>query len=199
MVLPAKYRALTSLELILYCYNCLCFFLYKVALNVISFTAQVVGLARRQDRLDAISNTLVNKKGQFYAYRVDVTKEDDLVDAFSWINKNVGPIHILVNNAGVFRRMEVSHFTTEDAKTIFDTNVIALSIATREALKYFKENNVKGHIINMNSVAGHCVHNLSIIAGYTASKYAVTALSEAAYLEMKRLKLGTKITVSISN
>ena len=58
-------------------------------------------------------------------------------------------------------------------------NVIASSIVTRESIALMRANNIDdGHIINMNSVFGHKVVALSM---YTASKYAITALTEGAW------------------
>ena len=59
---------------------------------------------------------------------------------------------------------------------MFDVNVIALSIVTRESIALMRANNVDdGHVININSLSGHIVFALPM---YTASKFAVTALTE---------------------
>lgn len=153
-------------------------------------------MARRKERLDSLANNLSGEKGQFFAFPADMTKEEDILRAFSWIKQNVGPVHILINNAGISKPIMFSDFKTDDAKAVLDLNVLSLTVATREALKIMKENKIKGHIININSVAGHSVLDYPGLGVYTASKYAVTALSEALSLEMKRSKLGTKVTVS---
>lgn len=81
---------------------------------------------------------------------------------------------------------------------MYDLNVLALTVATREALKVFKENNIQGHIININSLAGHWVmEDVPNLAVYTSTKHAVTALTESTYLEIKNMKLGAKVTVGI--
>lgn len=58
-----------------------------------------------------------------------------------------------------------------------------------------KENNIDGHIVHINSIAGHKVHNFPELNIYQASKYAVTALTETLRLEMNSLGLKIKITV----
>lgn len=125
-----------------------------------------------------------------------MTKEEDILRAFTWTKENIGPVHILINNAGIYRSTPFSNFKSEDAKSVFDLNVVSLTIATREALKLFKESDISGHIININSVAGHNVAEYDGIGVYTASKHAVTALSKSLNFELRKANLRTKITVS---
>ncbi|KAJ8931745.1 hypothetical protein NQ314_015277 [Rhamnusium bicolor] len=73
-------------------------------------------------------------------------------------------------------------------------NVIGLSIATREAVKDMKANNVDGHIIHINSILGHQIPSIPGLNIYPATKYAVTALAETLRLELNSLKLKIKIT-----
>lgn len=84
---------------------------------------------------------------------------------------------------------------TETWKKILDTNVLGLCIATREAVKNMRENNVDGHIIHINSLAGHIVVNVPNLSVYTASKFAVTALTETLRQELNSIGSKTKITV----
>ncbi|GLV43845.1 uncharacterized protein CBL_11575 [Carabus blaptoides fortunei] len=67
---------------------------------------------------------------------------------------------------------------TEDWKQMLETNVLGLSICTREAAKSMEENNIDGHIVHINSVAGHWVGDYPQISIYGASKFAVTALAD---------------------
>lgn len=63
--------------------------------------------------------------------------------------------------------------------------MLALSICTREAYQSMKERNVDdGHIININSMCGHRVPPQSVIHFYSATKYAVTALTEGLRQEL---------------
>lgn len=65
---------------------------------------QVVGLARRKERIEELAANLEGKPGKLYAYRADMSKQDEIQEAFKWINENVGPVHILINNAGLNRK-----------------------------------------------------------------------------------------------
>lgn len=161
------------------------------------YNFKVVGLARRIDRLEEIKNALSNNNGQFYCFQADVTKEQEILQAFSWTTENVGPPSILVNSAGIFKTLFLSTFDTEDARQLMDLNVISLAIAMREAIKSFNENNISGHIINLNSISGQKVFNIPGMTWYTTSKYAARALTEAMNLEIRKSNKGTKITVRL--
>lgn len=60
-------------------------------------------MARRVDKVEALKKNLNTKKGgRLLAMKCDVTKEEEILSVFKWIKENLGPIHVLVNNAGVF-------------------------------------------------------------------------------------------------
>ncbi|KAJ3640526.1 hypothetical protein Zmor_003819 [Zophobas morio] len=59
--------------------------------------------------------------------------------------------------AGKTASTNLTEGKTEDWKSVFDLNVIALRIATREAVKIMKENKISGHIVHVNSVLEHQV------------------------------------------
>ncbi|XP_044261567.1 farnesol dehydrogenase-like isoform X1 [Tribolium madens] len=154
----------------------------------------VVGLARRVDVIEAKAEQLQDKKGQLYALKTDMRSETDIVNAFQWIRENLGPVHILVNNAGVTLENNLHDGDSEAWRMIFDVNVIGLCVATREAMKMMLDYNINGHIIHLNSVSGHKIVNMPGINVYGASKHAVTAL--AGTLKNEINALGAKIKVT---
>ncbi|CAH1111885.1 unnamed protein product [Psylliodes chrysocephalus] len=146
----------------------------------------VVGIARRIEKIEDLSRSLTDQPGKLFALRCDVVKEDDILRSFRWIGENVGPIHILVNNAGLTRPTNLTEGSTDDWRKIFDVNVMALCICTREAIKVMRQKKIAGHIIHINSVVGHQVPvlpkpNFNV---YPASKHAVTALTETLRQEL---------------
>jgi len=166
----------------------------QIAEQLVEAGLKVVGLARRKERTQALAKKLAGKRGQLYAVKADISKEGDIVAAFKWIKENVGPVHILVNNAGIIRGTDLINGDTKMWKEILDTNVIGLCVATREAVKDMRANNVDGHIIHINSVVGHIVPNLPQFNVYPASKHAVTALTETLRQELN--SIGSKIKIS---
>lgn len=81
-------------------------------------------------------------------------------------------------------------------KKILDTNVLGVAIASREAIRIMNENNIDGYIININSVAGHVILDTPGVNVYSASKFALTSMTETLRFELARLKSNIRVTVS---
>lgn len=157
----------------------------------------VVGLARRAELIEKCSGELQNKKGKLYAIKTDVSKESEILKAFQWVSDNLGPVSVLVNNAGIFVDSSLTDGNTSDWKQMFDINVLSLCICTREAVKIMNENNIAGHIIHISGISGHHVPNIPRMNVLPAVKHAITALTETLRLELNNLKSKIKISVSI--
>lgn len=152
-------------------------------------------MARRKELLDELAQKLENKKGKLYPIQADLSKEEDILKAFDFVKENLGPVHVLVNNAATLLSDTLCDGDAENWRKMFDINVIGLCITTREAVRNMKENNVDGHIIHINSIVGKKVLDIHGIAVYTSSKYAVTALAESLRYELNNQKSKIKITV----
>merc|ERR1712106_674844 len=78
---------------------------------------------------------------------------------------------------------------------MLDVNVIGLSNCTREAIASMKERKVDdGQIVHISSIAGHVVINPGMISAmYTASKYAVRALTEGLRQELRATKSNIRV------
>jgi NADP+-dependent farnesol dehydrogenase len=90
--------------------------------------SKVAGFARRSERVEELSKKLQGKKGKLYAIKVDMTKEDDILKGFKWVSEKLGPVHILVNNAGITQNTNLTEGETEKWKKILDTNVLDSSV-----------------------------------------------------------------------
>lgn len=167
----------------------------KVAEDLVQAGLKVVGIARRLDRLQALENNLNTKgnTGIFYPKQVDVIDTTKLEQTIDLVQKELGPIHILVNSAGVYIHEKFTEGMIESWKKTFDTNVLSGCVATKEVIKDMKKNNTAGHIIFLSSIAGH-----RLVAGsigmYGPSKYAITALTETWRRELANEKINIKIT-----
>jgi NADP+-dependent farnesol dehydrogenase len=144
----------------------------------------VIGLARRPEKIEEIAKSLGKVHGQIHAFKCDVSDIDSIKTAFKWIESTFGFIHILVNNAGVIRKIKIltDDDVTDKINEVINTNFSGLVHVTREAFKLMKKSNDYGIIVNINSNAGHKIpfpvntdisHNV-----YHGSKFAVTATSE---------------------
>uniref|UniRef100_A0A667WPA3 Dehydrogenase/reductase 11b, tandem duplicate 1 n=1 Tax=Myripristis murdjan TaxID=586833 RepID=A0A667WPA3_9TELE len=114
---------------------------------------------------------------------------------FSTIRAQHQGVDVCINNAGLAHSELLLTGKTSGWRNMIDVNVIALSICTREAYQSMKERNVDdGHIININSISGHRVINYADFHFYSATKFAVTALTEGLHQEL--CEAGTHIRAS---
>ena len=60
----------------------------------------VVGLARRKERVEQLAKEVGNK-GKIHAIKCNVADDKQVAEAFEWIDKNLGGITVLINNAGL--------------------------------------------------------------------------------------------------
>ncbi|CAH0557400.1 unnamed protein product [Brassicogethes aeneus] len=165
-----------------------------IAKELVKKGLKVVGLARRSERITELAGTLTNEPGKLYSVKCDVSKEEDVLSAFKWVKENVGLVHILINNAGLIQGTNLIEGDVQKWKTTFDVNVLGLLICTREAVKVMKEYKIDGHIVNINSVAGHYHYYSPALNVYPATKHAVTNLTESLRKEFNANDLKIKVT-----
>ncbi|XP_065363198.1 uncharacterized protein LOC135956589 [Calliphora vicina] len=159
----------------------------------------VVGLARRVDKMESQVRPSIaaDKQQNFHCYKCDVSEEQSVKAAFSWIEQTFGGVDVLVNNAGIYKQTTLlAENNTEDITNTLNTNVLAVVWCTREAFKNMKKRQVDGHVVIMNSLTGHCIPNIADLPLniYPPSKHALTAMTEI--LRQEFLANNTKIKVT---
>ncbi|XP_062126334.1 farnesol dehydrogenase [Drosophila sulfurigaster albostrigata] len=159
----------------------------------------VVGLARRVDRLEELKAALpVDQSPRFYGRQCDVSVEQQVIDSFAWVNETLGGADVLINNAGIIRRIHlIDEGNSVDILNIINTNLLGVTWCTREAFLSMKKRQINdGHVVIINSIAGHGV---PMVPGYSLnmyapSKHAITALTEVLRQEFLNKGTLTKIT-----
>ncbi|XP_073835619.1 farnesol dehydrogenase-like [Musca autumnalis] len=160
----------------------------------------VVGLARRVEKMENQTRPLIAEEFQrnFHTHVCDVSDEESVKKAFAWIEENFGGVDVLINNAGIYKMGSiVAPDNSEVITSTVNTNILGVVWCTREAFCSMKQRNIDGHVVIINSVAGHIVptfvngFNLNI---YPPSKHAVTAMTEV--LRQEFLSQETKIKVT---
>jgi 3-oxoacyl-[acyl-carrier protein] reductase len=110
-----------------------------------------------------------------------VSQEDDVSRLFTEANQSLGPITILVNNAGTTRDKLILQMTLADFEHVMDSNLRSTFLCTKAALRGMMK--VRwGRIINVSSVAG--LLGSPGQANYSASKAAILALTLSTAREM---------------
>jgi NAD(P)-dependent dehydrogenase (short-subunit alcohol dehydrogenase family) len=115
---------------------------------------------------------------------LDVSDDASVEAGVENVLAEAGKIDVLVNNAGIASAGVTEAFTTEQAKAIFDTNVIGLLRVTRAVLPSMRQKR-DGLIINLGSILGRVT--FPFVGIYGASKFAVEALTDSLRYEVSQL------------
>ncbi|XP_072248294.1 dehydrogenase/reductase SDR family member 11-like [Leuresthes tenuis] len=162
-----------------------------IAKELVRFGMKVIGCARNVEKIQKLAAECqsAGHSGVLVPFKCDMTNEEEIVSMFAAIKAQHKGVDVCINNAGLAHPESLLNGKTTGWKNMLDVNVLALSICTREAYQSMKERNVDdGHIININSLCGHRVFPSTDIHFYTATKYAVTALTEALRQELMEAK-----------
>uniref|UniRef100_A0A8D1CAS4 Dehydrogenase/reductase SDR family member 11 n=3 Tax=Sus scrofa TaxID=9823 RepID=A0A8D1CAS4_PIG len=168
-----------------------------VARALVQHGLKVVGCARTVGNIEELAAECKSAgyPGTLIPYKCDLSNEEDILSMFSAIRSQHSGVDICINNAGLARPDSLLSGSTSGWKDMFNVNVLALSICTREAYQSMRERKVDdGHIININSMSGHRVVPQSVAHFYSATKYAVTALTEGLRQELREAQTHIRAT-----
>lgn len=133
--------------------------------------------ARRRDRLEAVA-----REAGGAAFELDVTDLESVRRFARDVGERYGRIDVLVNNAGLaLGKTPVESTPDEYWEGMWAANVKGLLQVTRECLPLIRKAPL-GHIVNIGSIAGFEVYKGG--AGYSATKWAVRAISRTLRLEL---------------
>jgi 3-oxoacyl-[acyl-carrier protein] reductase len=147
--------------------------------------AVVVNYASSKEGADRVVSEIVSKGGKAIAVQGDVAKAADVQRLFTETKKAFGRLDVLVNNAGVYQFAALEEFTEEQFHRQFNTNVLGLLLATREAAKLFGPEG--GSVINIGSTASQITPPTTTV--YTATKGAVDAVTHVLAKELGPKKI----------
>jgi NAD(P)-dependent dehydrogenase (short-subunit alcohol dehydrogenase family) len=97
----------------------------------------VVNYATSREGADKLVAEIIGNGGKAVAIQGDVAKAADVERLFAETKRVFGPIDVLVNNAGVYRFGSLASISEAEFHRHFDTNVLGVLLATREAVKHF--------------------------------------------------------------
>jgi NAD(P)-dependent dehydrogenase (short-subunit alcohol dehydrogenase family) len=135
---------------------------YKVAVNY------------RENR-DAAVSLIKTFKGKAIAVQADVASEADVVRLFETVDRELGPVSALVNNAGVVDRgMRVADMSAARIARMFAINVTGSFLCAREAIKRMstRQGGKGGAIVNLSSIAAR-LGGAGEYVDYAAAKGAI--------------------------
>ncbi|CAH1710112.1 short-chain dehydrogenase/reductase family 16C member 6-like [Aphis gossypii] len=126
------------------------------------------------------------------SYKCDVSKKDDIKILHSKVKQDLGPVDIVINNAGIVW----GHLYIDPSKDQFITDQINVNLMAhiwmnREILPSMLERNC-GHIVAMSSMSS--MAGVANISTYTVSKWGINGMMECLHNELKQFNCNVKTT-----
>lgn len=141
--------------------------------------AVCVNYLRNQEAAHSVVNSIQQMGGQAVAIAADVASEDDVIRLFETVDKQLGTITALVNNAGILeQQIRVEQINAARLNRIFAANITGSFLCAREAIKRMstKRGGSGGAIVNVSSVASR-LGSPGEYVDYAASKGAIDTLT----------------------
>ena len=145
---------------------------------------KVVLAARRVERLAELAREIEAAGGQSLPIACDVTRSDDVAAAVAAAENELGPLTLLVNNAGVVVSKPLFEHTEADWDHVIDTNLKGAWLMAREFAQHLVGLKRQGRIINISSVLGF--RTIGRVPAYCAAKAGLTHLTHVLAMELAR-------------
>ena len=146
--------------------------------------AKVAVAARRADRLKTLADEIAAAGGTAHAVAIDVTDPGSVVRGFDAAEAELGPVSVLINNAGIPSSSYFLKMPETEWRSVLDVNLDGVFRVGQEAAKRMAKRGEGGSIINISSVLGFGV--IKTLSPYAVSKAAVIQLTKAMALELAR-------------
>lgn len=146
--------------------------------------AKVALAARRAERLSESAAEIEAFGGQALPVAVDVTDPGAVAEAVEAAEARLGPISILVNNAGIAVDKPLLETEEADWDRVLDTNLKGAWLMAREVAGRMAKDGGGGRIINVASILGQTA--AARVHGYAASKAALIHLTRTMAVELAR-------------
>src|SRR3954469_18791061 len=146
--------------------------------------AKVAAVARRTERLEELARDIESRGGICLPLAGDVTKQDSIKAAIAAAEAQLGPLSILVNNAGVVVSKPLFEHTEEDWDYVVDTNLKGAWLAAREFAHNLADKKRPGRIINISSILAS--RTIGRVPAYCAAKAGLSHLTQVLAMELAR-------------
>ncbi len=145
---------------------------------------RVALVARRRERLEQLSRDIADAGGQSSMHVCDVADRGAVAAAYRAVVERWGGVDVLINNAGSNRHALFKDLGVDEIERMTQANYLGAVYWMKSVLPSMQERR-RGWIINMSSLAGLMPQPDE--AAYSATKFALTALSEAVAYELEPL------------
>ena len=149
--------------------------------------AKVAAAARRADHLSELARDIESRGGACLPLACDVTKQDSIREAIANAEDRLGPLSVLVNNAGVVVSKPLFEHSEADWDHVVDTNLKGAWLAARDFAHHLVERKRPGRIINIASVLGF--RTIGQVPAYCAAKAGLIHLTHVLAMELARHRI----------
>lgn len=162
-----------------------------VALDLAKAGMQVIGLARRRERVEDLAR---QSKGRLYAFECDISRADSIVKVFKQIGERFGRVDVLINMASRITRAPLDmNVTNEEILKSIDINIAGVVICIREAYKLMQKHKDVAYIININSQgAASASATTNAPSQSQPETFSSIPLKQTATNDAKRIKITVK-------
>jgi NAD(P)-dependent dehydrogenase (short-subunit alcohol dehydrogenase family) len=143
--------------------------------------ARLALVARDIEKLNAVKAEIESTGGQANVFIADVTAEDAVAKLEQEVSRETGTVQILINNAGINIRKNLTDFSLAEWRSVMDTNLTSVFLMCRAFVPHMRGTGY-GRVINMTSIMSHI--SLPGRAAYSSSKAALLGLNRALALEL---------------
>jgi NAD(P)-dependent dehydrogenase (short-subunit alcohol dehydrogenase family) len=144
-----------------------------IASHFISLGAKVAITGRNMSKLQ---NAKLALGENCFIYGNDITQKDLHETLVVTIEKEIGPIEILVNNAGIHQKKASMEVTDAEFQMVMDTNINSVFALTRTVLKHMMPRG-KGSVISISSMAA--IFGITQVVAYSSAKTALLGMTRS--------------------
>lgn len=177
--------------------------LFNVANKVVLITGSTrgIGLNLAKGFLNAGAKVIINGRDaqkttevasqlgkNAFSYSFHVSDKQQVTKAIDLIEKEVGPIDVLINNAGIQRRAPLEELSVENWETVLNVNLSSAFYVSQRVFQYMKQR-LSGKIINITSLNAEQAR--PGIANYCAAKGGLKMLTKAMATEWGKYNIQT--------
>ena len=149
--------------------------------------AAVVLAARRAERLASLQAELQKSGAKAAAVTLDVQSGEAVAAAFDQAEAALGPVDVVVNNAGISLVKPAQEMPEQDWDSVVDTNLRGAWLVAQTAGKRWAAAKRPGTIVNIASILG--LRTIGQVAPYNASKAGLIHLTRALAMEWARYQI----------
>lgn len=143
--------------------------------------AKLALVSRNREQLNEVAGEVQASGVEVKVFQADVRREDEVAQLERDVLAQFGRVHILINNAGINIRKQITEFTLEEWNRVLDTNLTSVFLMCRSFVPHMKGTGY-GRILNMTSIMSWV--SLPGRSAYSASKTALLGITRALALEL---------------